>query len=122
MVNITLLCIQHLRETTGLQYFWLQCVVISSLLWGVNRPRVLVTRIYRRGGTAYRPRMGQRGCRETTINKHNSTLCNTPEEQISHSHRGGSLKSWKCLVFMYERDRPLPFFHTFLNIFYIDFA
>jgi hypothetical protein len=35
------------------------------------------------------------GCPETSVQNYNSTLCNIPEDRISHLHRGGSLKSRK---------------------------
>jgi hypothetical protein len=71
-----------------LHYIQLQSVVITSLFWDVKRRRFLV--IYRRCGTAYRPKMGPTGCGEASINDYKSTLCNTPEEQRSRLHRGGS--------------------------------
>ena len=37
--------------------------------------------------------MGRIGCPETSITNYQCTLCTSPGQQISHSHRGESLKS-----------------------------
>jgi len=36
---------------------------------------------------------------ETSVRYHNSTLCNIPEERMSHVHRGGSLESCNSCIF-----------------------
>jgi hypothetical protein len=45
--------------------------------------------------------MGPTGCPETSVNNHQSTLRNIPEEQISHLHHGGSQTSRKCAFILY---------------------
>jgi hypothetical protein len=40
-----------------------------------------------------RLKLGPIGCLETSVSNNLSTLCNIPEERISHLHCGGSLKS-----------------------------
>jgi hypothetical protein len=91
---------------------YIKVVVKSSFFWDVTQRRVVI--LYRRFGTTYRSglqgsrslflgtswalKMGRICCPETSVQDHNSTLRNTPEECRSRSHRGGSLKSCNVAV------------------------
>jgi len=50
------------------------------------------------------------GCHETSVNIYKSMLCNTTENRRSRLHRGGSLKSRKQYVHVFEScaNYPVP--------------
>jgi hypothetical protein len=76
-----------------------------------------VVTLYRRFGTAYRShlqrpirlpfldvlpvKMGPIRRPETSVKDYHSTLCYTPEERISHQHRGRNLKSGIFTIFRF---------------------
>jgi hypothetical protein len=55
----------------------------SVVFWVITRRRVGI---------------GKERCPETSVNNYHTTLCNNPEDHRFHQHRGGSLKSWTCMV------------------------
>ena len=110
MIKWEWMCLTHVFSTLRASFLHLKVPVEISdklrslLFWYVTQRRLLAS--YRFFGTTFRSHLQGWSsqsivCTETSVTNYQSMLRNIPEEQSSHLHRDGSLKS-RMVIYLFN--------------------